>query len=115
MEGVQGKSNGDRLGLDMVSAVAVLKEQAGSVKDQGLHRNFLFRGQFFQFPAQLGRDVHLNVHAVNGIAAPGGVRTAQVLQHRQAAGSALLRGPDSGAVRLPAGPARGGARRPVQE
>lgn len=57
----------------MVAAVAALKQQPGSVEDQSLHRNFLFRGQLFQLPAQLGRDVHLNVH---GIAAARSVRTA---------------------------------------
>lgn len=59
----------------MVAAVAVLQQQPSSVEDKGFHRNFLFRGQLFQFPAQLGRDVHLNVHALNGIAAAHPVRT----------------------------------------
>lgn len=67
-----------QLRLDVVPAVAVLQQQTGSIEDQGLHRNFLFRGQFFQLPAQLGRDVHLNVHALNGIAAADPVRTGDL-------------------------------------
>ena len=50
----------------MVAPMAVLQKQPSPVENQRLHRNVLFRGQFFQFPPKFRRDIYLDIHGLNG-------------------------------------------------
>lgn len=81
----------------MVAPVTVLQKQPGPVENQRFHGNILFRGQFFQLPPKFRRNVHLDIHRLNGI--PDGDPPVTTPQRVPQAGRLRLSAPHTLAMR----------------